>query len=65
MSTLKINKETPEECKALLLNMLAVMHGDGGHYALKHGIRKATGDALRDFYRMKSALRDIDGPFKW
>lgn len=34
--------ETPQDC---LLNLLAVIHRDGGHYAAEHGIAKASKDA--------------------
>lgn len=37
---------TSDDLKAVL-DLLAVMHGDGGHYAAKHGIAKAAADALR------------------
>ena len=29
-----------------LLNLLAVIHGDGGHYTDKHGIDKSVKDAI-------------------
>jgi len=50
----------PEECKDLLLNMLAIMHGDGGHYVQKHGVRKAVAGAIRNYHDMGRALRDIN-----
>lgn len=35
----------------LLGELLAVMHGDGGHYVNDYGWEKATQDALREWYR--------------
>jgi len=34
--------------KWLLLNLLAVIHGDGGHYTDKHGVAKSTADAQNE-----------------
>jgi len=51
--------ESPEDYKNLLLDLLADMHGDGGHYALKHGVKKAVKDALEDFYWMKGIIRNL------
>lgn len=31
-------------------NILAVLHGDGGHYEAEHGTDKAVADALTRFY---------------
>ena len=31
-------------------NLLAVLHGDGGHYEAEHGTDKAVADALTRFY---------------
>lgn len=51
-----------------LQNLLAVIHGDGGHYAAEHGLEKATEDAIARWYTISSsptlkkyedALRDI------
>ena len=30
----------------LLINLLAVIHRDGGHYTAKHGINKSVADAM-------------------
>jgi hypothetical protein len=34
----------------LLGDMLAVIHGDGGHYQAKHGVAKAVADAIAKYY---------------
>ena len=31
----------------LLLNLLATIHRDGGHYVSDHGVEKATKDAMK------------------
>lgn len=31
-------------------NLLAIIHGDGGHYQAKHGDDKATADAIAKYY---------------
>jgi len=36
----------------LLRELLAVIHGDGGHYARRHGLAKATADALGHYYAL-------------
>ena len=36
-----------------LLNLLAVIHGDGGHYVARHGLEKAVEDAKRIVNRLK------------
>jgi len=59
MTTPKLHNDSPEDYKNLLLNLLADMHGDGGHYALKHGVKKAVKDALEDFYWMKGIIRNL------
>jgi hypothetical protein len=34
-----------QRAEHLLRDLLALIHGDGGHYAAKHGLEKATTDA--------------------
>ena len=36
-----------------LLNLLAVIHGDGGHYVARHGLEKAVKDATKIVNRLK------------
>ena len=38
--------------KTQLLNLLAVVHRDGGHYTDEHGIRKSAKDALKIIYNV-------------
>ena len=35
-------------------NLLAVIHGDGGHYIGKHGWKKATDDAIKTYYALRA-----------
>jgi len=42
--------------KYLLLNLLAVIHGDGGHYTHDHGVEKSVEDAIAIFHRCRSDL---------
>jgi len=59
VTTPKLHNDSPVDYKNLLLDLLADLHGDGGHYAQKHGVKKAVADALTNFYSMKSTLRDL------
>ena len=45
-------KHSLPETKAerCLGNLLAIIHGDGGHYQAKHGDEKATEDAIAKYY---------------
>ena len=36
-----------------LFNLLAVIHGDGGHYVARHGLEKAVEDAKQVINRLK------------
>ena len=36
-----------------LLNLLAVIHSDGGHYVARHGLEKAVKDAVKIVNRLK------------
>ena len=36
------------KAKEELKDILAIMHGDGGHYTLKHGLKKSYQDAIKD-----------------
>jgi hypothetical protein len=37
-------------------NLLAVIHGDGGHYTDKHGWKKSTDDAKDKYYAMQKFI---------
>jgi hypothetical protein len=39
--------------KHMLLELLAVIHGDGGHYVGEHGVEKAAQDAATEVLRRK------------
>lgn len=46
----------------LLGELLAVIHGDGGHYQNEHGTEKAVEDARSEWYKLKAdneRLRDL------
>jgi hypothetical protein len=40
-------------------NLLAVIHGDGGHYQSEHGTEKAVADAHLKWAALKSVLSDV------
>ena len=42
---------TEIDYKEVLLNVLAVIHRDGGHYVDAHGVEKAVSDAVDKFYQ--------------
>jgi len=42
-----------------LQNLLAVVHRDGGHYASRHGVDKATKDAMRIVVEERGLLEEI------
>jgi len=42
-----------------LSNILAVIHGDGGHYEDEHGIEKATKDAIEKFYSKCNEIEEL------
>lgn len=44
-------------------NILAVIHGDGGHYQAKHGDDKATEDAIAKYYAYPSTDKDAFSQF--
>ena len=58
-----MNAKLEEERDTLrkhLNELLAVLHGDGGHYLADHGAKKAVADALEKIYagsRLRDALR--------
>ncbi len=39
-------------------NVLAIVHGDGGHYITEHGHRKASKDAIKIINTMRMELED-------
>lgn len=57
--TLLKNDQSPnpivagQEHKHLLCRLLAIIHGDGGHYAAEHGLEKATDDATKKEGKLK------------
>ena len=40
--------------------LMAVMHGDGGHYLAKHGAKKAYEDALKNYYQLLQTINISD-----
>lgn len=52
MHKMKVRAESAEHC---LRNLLAVVHRDGGHYVSKHGIARATDDAVRVVNDLRAA----------
>jgi hypothetical protein len=45
-----------EQQDSSLLNLLAIIHRDGGHYVEQHGIEKATDDAHEVLYQWRGAF---------
>jgi hypothetical protein len=43
---------------SLLSDLLAVIHGDGGHYQAKHGTIKAVKDAIRIVRELRAECED-------
>ena len=51
-----------EELKAnyrIVRELLPVMHADGGHYVEKHGVEKATEDAIEIYYKLRSDKEEL------
>ena len=46
----------PVDEESMLLNLLAVIHRDGGHYQAEHGTRKAVEDACKEWQRLISIV---------
>jgi hypothetical protein len=45
--------------KSHLLELLAIIHRDGGHYTSQHGIEKSRIDAIEIIYKLRSDFDDI------
>src|SRR3990167_2891860 len=52
-SGISIEKVRADRAESLLNNLLAVIHGDGGHYTGRHGIEKSTTDAVQVWASLK------------
>ena len=48
----------PESKAWQFQEVMAAMHGDGGHYLAKHGPVKAAGDAIYKWYSLKQELAE-------
>lgn len=55
-STYTPNRLEPTEAQRLLGEVLAVLNGDGGHYAAQHGEKAAVERGLQRFYDLKTQL---------
>ncbi len=49
---LNASRSAPQVPK-IFLDMLAVLHCDGGHYTAEHGLEQSAMDALKEVYRLK------------
>lgn len=47
--------------KSRLSNLLAILHGDGGHYEEKHGTEKAVHDAANRYSKLQNSAEIIRG----
>ena len=45
-------KKITADPKDLLRTLLTVIHGNGSHYAGKHGLEKATNDAILKWHQL-------------
>lgn len=64
LSALRARSSAPEACEEALGNLLAVIHGDGGHRALEVGVEQAAAEAekiVAGLFAAPSAdkLRDV------
>ena len=50
----------PVDEESMLLNLLAVIHRDGGHYQAEHGTRKAVEDACKEWQRLISIVEKTE-----
>jgi hypothetical protein len=44
-----------------LLDLLAIIHADGGHYTAEHGLLKSTEDAIKKVWEMKQQIAERGG----
>ena len=51
--------------KELLLNLLATIHRDGGHYVDDHGVEKATEDAMKKVVAWIHKVQPIQNGIKY
>jgi hypothetical protein len=47
------NSMPPER---ILANLLAIIHGDGGHHAEKHGLYESAAEAIQLWYKLKTEV---------
>jgi len=57
-STTNIINKIEYYYKNHLLNLLAIMHRDGGHYVGEHGVDKAVEDAAKVYYDLRARRGD-------
>jgi len=55
----KVNPPTQDKQIAMLNDILAVIHRDGGHYTSQHGVGKSCADAITKWGIMQQALEEI------
>jgi len=53
-------KENYKTDSWFLGNILAIMHGDGGHYQADHGTEKAVEDALKKWYDRADRIEKLE-----
>lgn len=49
----------------MLMNLLAVIHRDGGHYVSEHGFEKATEDAMNVIIEERNRLAQSEDSADW
>lgn len=62
---LRAMADAPVNAQHELGELLAVIHGDGGHYAYEHGLRKAVDDAFARLNQLKGAMADAEPVGYW
>jgi len=45
--------------ETMLKNLLAILHRDGGHYTVEHGVEKSYDDGKKILYCLKFQLEEI------
>jgi len=47
---------TRTDTKPQLMDLLAIIHRDGGHYVAEHGLEKAQQDAIKIIYELRETM---------
>ena len=50
------NTRTDAKHLSQLMDLLAIIHRDGGHYVAEHGLEKAQQDAIKIIYELRETM---------